>query len=1098
MASSLWLSLCLVLFAHNLMDLLNDRHQLSYKIVEKGDRFFDEDHDLNYLVCTPFWNIKDLDTLPYQPETQNVSTTSFLNRSITSIEHRLNMTNLFRLNESYIFNEHVCFPTIKTLLEKTKEKDEGKPSQQLLDEYGFFRIFIYSKEKQPNFYESAYLKNDDLRLIYLRAYKQKVFGVNHLLHADCSNRAHQIHHDRFTCLNRCFKELKMISSFYRFDDEGTFNLSEILQEKRIRKREANNEGEALEVFEELTTPSNTEGVEDCLKKCPERGCFWEVVITLKIDHVYYRDYLQKEGTDKVDLQLNTYVAFYSMDDFYLQLFGLLTLFTGTFVLRLLHALLLLALSLTARKIEPLLRNEKLLRIFRLVLPNLKHVLTLLCLVLVLVQGLAMMNEFQFHSSHPNRTTTLNYSSEPFSIVICFPIENSQGDGEIQERTNSKILRNFSFYWIKKNSKNLSQSGVKDINIFSANRRLGPKLHVSDEIFKSSKINDILYLSKCFRVDLDESYKKMSLTYLQIEFSDEYREIFLIERTQNFTSGLVNFRGLFNPQKVTKIYSKSSVKSNCRDYSEEEGCDSRRNCLDRCLSTKFIKKHGSIPTNTVVSSKHLNSTWVNRSIYFNETVDPAIEEECSADFNQTDCNEVHFQESSDRVKSEVSSSVYIRLSYLNIVEREMEYDPLKTLLDIIGLETVLFGSNALGVMTTVLLFLCRILRLKWRNAYSVFLFLLTSAGFLIHNVLVFRTIISGDLEENEFFEKPERYTLPSPILCFPIEKKVDENHRVTGEYLDNLTTELTFQHAFFGIVYNNRTHEKILHIWRMNSTKSSSFYSSPELELSHFYYRGLKCLKTSLKVTYKEEDFFLQQEKIVLYIYLNETFRNRMNSTIFLHQQADSREIGGGYNYMIGMRDETYNDNDSFYSYMIEFEQFRIVREDQFELLKDPRRLFQERMKVNDARTEEEMRRQFEENHNRTTDQLPLDGHFDAEMDNELCEQYAETVIGQSVFHSLDFEQNIANTYANVYYTPSELSTYFPQFKFSFSFLVRRVVITNRENYTKLVVSLLNTLSLWLDICVVDMGAWLNAIFKLFLHFYLLLIKTQNRLDSLRE
>ena len=1083
MASVLWLSLCLVLFAHNLVELMSDRHQLSYKIVEQGDKFFDEDHDLNYLACTPFLNIKDKDTLTYEPAIQ-VSVRSFLNHSIASIEHRLNVTNLFHLNESFIFNEHVCFPITKNELEKG---EEGTPFNEFFGEYEVIRFFIYSKEKQPNFYEKAYYRKDDLRSIYLRAYKKKVFGANYLLNADCSNRAHQIHHDRFSCLNRCFKEFKMKAAFYRFDDENTFDLSEILKDKQIEKREANDEEETLEISKKIASPSSIKGAEDCLKGCPERDCFWEVVITLKIDYRYYKDYLQQEGKEKIGLQLNTYVAFYSMDDFYLQLFSLLTLFTGTSVLTLLHALLSIVMPVTARKIEPLLRNEKLLRIFRLVLRNLKHTPTLLCFVLVLVQGLVMVNEFRFHSSHPNRTSSLNVSSEPFSVVICF----------LRYKADASTLRRLTLNSFKEVSNSLLSERTKSIEIYSGNKRIEQEVHISDEVlFKSSKFNNKSYLSRCLRLDfdLDESYRKMPLTYLQIEFNTSAREIFLIERTQNFTFGLVNFRGMFYPQKVTKKRSKSSVKSNCRDYSEEEeGCGSRRNCLDRCLSMRFIEKHGSIPMNTVVSSSHFNSTWLNRSIYFNETVDPVIEEKCFGFFNQTDCNEVYFEESSDRVKSEVDWLVYIRLIYLNIVEREMEYDWMKTLLDIIGLETVLFGFNALGVLITVLLFLCRILRLKWRKVYRVFLFLLASVGFLVHNVLVFRTIISGDLHENEFFERPERYSLPSPILCFSIRKEVDENHRVTGGYLDHLTAEMTFQHIIREIQYINRTHEKVLYTSRLNSTKSSSFYSSPELELSHFYYRGRKCLKTRLKISYREEDFLLLTNKTVLNIYLNGAFANRMNSTIFLHQQADSREIGGGFNMTIGK----YKRNQkAHYRYNIEFEQFRIVREDQFEMLKDPKRLFQERVKVNDAKIGEVVRRHFEKDHNRTTDNLPLDENFDAEMDNELYEQHAKMVTDQSAFKSLDFVQNIANTYTNVYYPKLEVND--PHFSFFFSFLVRRVVITNSVNYTKLVVSLLNTLSLWLGVCVMDMGPWFSRFFAFALHFYRLLVNTRNRLERLRK
>ena len=835
-------------------------------------------------------------------------------------------------------------------------------------------------------------------------------------------------------------------------------MSEVFQEKRIKKRDTNNE-EALEAFEKLATLSTTEGGEECLRNCPEEGCFWEVVITLKIDYEYYRNHLQQEGKQKVDLQLNTYVAFYSMDDFYLQLFGLLVLFTGTSVLRLLHALLSLILPMAIRKIEPLLKNEKLLRIFRLVLPKLKHVLTLLSIVLVLVQGLAIVNEFRFHSGYPNRTSTLNVSSEPFSVVICFPFSPFEED--------PSLLRRFSLLVIEEATKNLLFERTEGFEIFSGNKQIETIFNISgDLLFKSSKFNQ-RWLSKCFRVDfdLDERHRKMPLTYLRIEFKTKFREIFLIEKNQNFTSDLANFRGLFYPQKMTKIHSKTSKKSNCRDYSQEPNCGSRRNCLDRCLSTRFIERHGSIPTNTVVNSCHLNSTMRKRRVYFNETPDIAIEEECSALFNQTDCNEVRFEESPELVNSEdsVPMLIFIRLSYLNIVEREMEYDPVKTLLDIVGLGTIFFGLNAFGMLFIVLRFLCRSLRLKWRKVYSVFILLLASAGFLAHNVLIFRTIINGDLQENEFFEKPQRYSLPSPIFCFPIEKEVDENHWTSEEYLDDLTTDLTFKQAFSGIRYNNRTHYRTLFIWRMNSTtKNSNFYSSPELELSHFYYRGLKCLKTRLKVSYKEEDFFLLTDKNVLEIYLDRKFANQINFTTFLHQQADSEEIGGGFLLDIG---KCKHNPSAHFRYSIEFELFKIVRNDQFELLKDPRRLFRKRVQVNNAKTEEATRWWFDEDHNRTTD--------------------------QSIFESLDFEQNVANTYTNVHYSPFEFN--YSHFEFSFSFLVRRVVITNNENYTKLVVILLNTLSLWLNICVLDLATSLGRFFALALRLYRLLIKTSKRL-----
>ena len=60
------------------------------------------------------------------------------------------------------------------------------------------------------------------------------------------------------------------------------------------------------------------------------------------------------------------------------------------------------------------------------------------------------------------------------------------------------------------------------------------------------------------------------------------------------------------------------------------------------------------------------------------------------------------------------------------------------------------------------------------------------------------------------------------------------------------------------------------------------------------------------------------------------------------------------------------------------------------------------------------------------------------------------------------------------------------------------MITNSENYTKFVVSLLNTLSLWMDICVLDMGAWLSRTLALVLPLERLLVSIRNRLNILRE
>ena len=104
--------------------------------------------------------------------------------------------------------------------------------------------------------------------------------------------------------------------------------------------------------------------------------------------------------------------------------------------------MLLSLQVSFRKIEPHLKNEKLLRIFRLVFPNLKHAPTLLCILLVRVQVLVTINELRFDSSHANKLVQLRKSleiSKPFSMVVCFVMRKTFED---QKWRNQEIeIRN---------------------------------------------------------------------------------------------------------------------------------------------------------------------------------------------------------------------------------------------------------------------------------------------------------------------------------------------------------------------------------------------------------------------------------------------------------------------------------------------------------------------------------------------------------------------------------------------------------------------------------------------------------------------------------
>ena len=56
------------------------------------------------------------------------------------------------------------------------------------------------------------------------------------------------------------------------------------------------------------------------------------------------------------------------------------------------------------------------------------------------------------------------------------------------------------------------------------------------------------------------------------------------------------------------------------------------------------------------------------------------------------------------------------------------------------------------------------------------------------------------------------------------------------------------------------------------------------------------------------------------------------------------------------------------------------------------------------------------------------------------------------------------------------------FTFRISFLKKTLLVTNEDNYGKLILNLLNILSLWLDHTVFDLYVYVYKIFKIFTLF----------------
>ena len=345
---------------------------------------------------------------------------------------------------------------------------------------------------------------------------------------------------------------------------------------------------------------------------------------------------------------------------------------------------------------------------------------------------------------------------------------------------------------------------------------------------------------------------------------------------------------------------------------------------------------------------------------------------------------------------------------------------------------------------------------------------------------------------------DEYYLPNPLFCFQFsQKNLTEHHRLTGEYLDEITSDLNYKEIFKKIVYNNKTHWNTLKMRKLNSTIRSKFYSSDEIELNHLYYSTMKCFEIDLKIIYENDDFSFLDDKFILKIHLNKKFRKSSRQVFFHYRQMSSvQKLGAGFLYNIGKIGKRHSKEPSFHNYELEFRQFDTKIKDNFEILKNPIKLFGKQVNENDISGYfNRMKEKFKDDFNLTTGDLLLDNDLmKIEIDNDLFEQFylqIQNVSDHSSLTSFSYKITGYHLFSKHYdgYTKE------PDFSFSFSFLSRQVEMTNEENYTKLLITILNALSLWLHISILDIYIYLFKIGKLFIGFRLLLGDVQHCLKT---
>lgn len=182
-------------------------------------------------------------------------------------------------------------------------------------------------------------------------------------------------------------------------------------------------------------------------------------------------------------------------------------------------------------------------------------------------------------------------------------------------------------------------------------------------------------------------------------------------------------------------------------------------------------------------------------------DQEIEEHCSTLFANPDCHEVYFVENPKTSYAFYEFKITINLNFEKIIEKELQVSLLKVLLDVLSLQSIFFSTNVAALLLALFSFLKFAFKLRWHKVYQLPIIFICFFGFFLHNVVTFYGIINESLIEDGTFEKLDNLKLPNSIFCFEFDdKEIDANHKLTRSYLDDYTSELSYERIFDFVWY----------------------------------------------------------------------------------------------------------------------------------------------------------------------------------------------------------------------------------------------------------------------------------------------------------
>lgn len=825
---------------------------------------------------------------------------------------------------------------------------------------------------------------------------------------------------KFQCLNDCFREKSRLARyFYNGNETGKVQLDHNLEH----------------VYDEEPDKSVLEHERSCFKRCEKNGC--------NFIYTFRKDFSN-------EIRRTIYKAYPLIPSFYfwVQFIGLVLSFFGVSCFE-------LAFRSAKKSFGKL--GDKAILAFRVSL-------FLICLVVFLGLAAKVLCDYKTKVDKPVfREATIYLSQpEPIGLVICIPVQEILADFRATGHHAYALDRNYAKYENRTFSdlekatdeKDAFNRTVEGIYLQFQNKRFNVSWQLKPKVlFHASR--EFNYLSRCYQVEVvveEPRYQSLlSISKLTLATRHAAYYLFLLPDGKEFNSA-VNYLHDNQYDFLKQVTKHRPALGRCTDYGQEYAtCNNRLTCFNQCVHNESLAHNMNVSAYFVVDKDQFSEeTWSKLFHTYSVQNYTDLGAECQSRLAKPDCIESNYQR---HTKSDQPPTGKLRRQFdlyyyaFNLIEELPSRYAL--VLSLLNLQGIIFNLDVLQLVTLLSFFFKFKYNMKGNKFYLPLLYLICFVGFVLHVSFIFFGIKNDELIHSEYYEELNTREMPETLFCFDLRYSVAGQMNVTGNDLEELTKEINAERVFERISYLDKWN-------RWVEVDRYSGFKTKDFSIHTFYLIDKKCFQLKINIDYELHQFYFkdQPDNTVLKVDFYSPFILRSRGATFFAKKRDKFHFSKPINLM------------PYKSYSISQELYDVYYNDKFQAIKNPMSIFRESYLNNADLYLRSLRDDFKERYNTTTMSIPLEkADFHLRIDDKLFRDYyyaEQHPKDQSLPGNLNYERQYFINYIKEKPVGREEDIVL-NFEFNLIFRNEKLEILNEDNWAKLILNLINVLSIWLSL-----------------------------------